>query len=456
MKVGRPALARWAAVVWQASGTSLFHRTASGEWAAEGEVDAAPINAVLEVSPIEQWAVGRDGFIRWNGASFAPMTAQPPFASLDCVWASSAADVWVGGFSGVQRWNGSSWSVAGNTNSVRALWGSGGEVFAARGIVAPSTSANGEALRWTGSSWAALAAPNVAYWGVSGRSPTEVYSVGDQGAIVEWDGVTATPLASPLVNALTAVGGTWGGDRHGQLYRWSSKGSASLAELAGTSFGDGVAGVFGLSQSNIWAVGSSGVPRQWDGTRRRAHDVHGQYVTSDPMSAIWGAAPDALWAVGTGAIAHWNGSFWSKSAAPVAGTLRAVWGTGPTDVWAVGEVLMHFDGGSWSTVDAGLGDSRLVSVWAAAKNDYWAVGESLYRFDGARWRTHALPAGKPISVWGRSATEVYVFTREGDAFQWNGVRFTRTRTGAPTPVTRAWGDDAGVRAIGGRQIFVHP
>jgi hypothetical protein len=116
-------------------------------------------------------------------------------------------------------------------------------------------------------------------------------------------------------------------------------------------------------------------------------------------------------------IDHWNGSSWSRFAAPdpiptEPTQLLGVDGTSASDVWAVGEtssgadwhtLIEHFDGSRWSIVaspNAGASDNVLTAVDAISPGDAWAVGwqmtHGLFRalvlhWNGTAWKVVPTP-----------------------------------------------------------------
>lgn len=485
-------------VIWAGGVGGTILRSTGGPFVRVRAGSNPTVTGIFALSANEVWAVSGDTVLVWNGSTFVPMGAQPPYSALTSVWASAPDDIWVGSNNGVHRFNGSTWSAAGSTSAILAVWGSGTEVFAARGTLVPPAGSIGQALRWNGTGWTDLGATTgLSYTGVSGRSATEVYFVGD-GVVLEWNGSTARVLTNPVANWLKTVGGTWAVDRHGQLFHWTSGGVVRVTTVDGSSFDDSLYGLFGFGQANVWAVGEKGTPRRYDGTRWISYDAPNQFSSASNLYGVWGIAPNDVWAVGwggrmlrfngqrwrdanspigislgqlrdvwgaaandvwavgTGVLAHWNGTQWTTA---VSGpSFSRLWGTGPADVWATGDTAMHFDGGGWTRVDAGAG-VRLGSIWGAAPNDYWAVGGGdVFRYDGAAWRKVAVPSGQAVGVWGRAAADVYVFTSGGGVLYWDGGSFSPAAwTGSTEGVFRAWGDDGGVWAIGdlARGIFRH-
>jgi hypothetical protein len=114
--------------------------------------------------------------------------------------------------------------------------------------------------------------------------------------------------------------------------------------------------------------------------------------------AVWGAASDAVFAVGAGGrVRRFDGSSWNEDALGFEESLFGVWGLGADDVYAVGAGgrAVHYDGVSWSQMETGAaGDLR--AVWGT-EDAIYAVGDddaalppeerspAVYRYDGESW-----------------------------------------------------------------------
>jgi hypothetical protein len=215
-------------------------------------------------------------------------------------------------------------------NALAGVWTSADcQVFA--------VGAAGTALHKSGPVWTADYAGVLAQLdSVWGSGPDDVWAVGDCGAIMHWDG-----------------------------FRWSAAVASSCATVPRTLW----TGVYGTSQSNVWAVGNNGV--------------------------------------GQGITAHWDGHSWGPpqivNGAP---PLASVWLSGPTDGWAVGSAgsIWHFDGDSWT----GFGSPTtvgLVNVYGIDAGDAWALGYDagggqavLLRLQGQTWQVPAQPPAAEISL----------------------------------------------------------
>ena len=192
----------------------------------------------------------------------------------------------------------------------------------------------------------------------------------------------------------------------------------------------------------------------------------------DQFLAVSGTPTDA-WAVGNTfneakgsfpALAeHWNGSSFTKVAAPSPGSdvqLNAVARIATHDVWAVGlsnnswwghnqTLAEHWDGKAWSRVATPDpipgGQQELWGVYAAGANDVWAVGDTypstqhtlIEHWNGSAWSVvpspnltnddalHSIAGRGPDDIWAvgtatyDSANRTVVL-----AEHWNGKRWS--------------------------------
>jgi hypothetical protein len=326
------------------------------------------LNAVWGSASNNVWAVG-GGSLRWNGTDW--LRSDPARSNLYAAWGTAANDVWaLGEYGIVVHWDGDGWSTAldplaekksgcaGNrAYGSGAIWGSGAhDVWA--------TTETTDLLHWNGSVWSTVptgaSGSLVSLWG-SGAS--DVWAVGCKGRIAHWDGRTWSEVPSPTRSALLAVSGT--------------------------------------APHDVWAAGEAGVVVHWDGARWSPQDL--PTVAWAPYGVGWdgtewyvvsSTAPHDVWVMGAWtsagrgggyqgpAASHWNGSEWSNSKEPVAGT--ALWINGSDDRWLVGtslsgfdsnhpQEIAHWNGIGWSDSLSG-GSVDLAGIWGSRPRDLWAVG----------------------------------------------------------------------------------
>jgi hypothetical protein len=149
-------------------------------------------------------------------------------------------------------------------------------------------------------------------------------------------------------------------------------------------------GVWGASNTEVWAVGGSplgngdnDVILRFDGTTWSR--VPPPELLGVAYFKVWGSARDDVWIVGQDGLAlHYDGSVWKRVTTPVRATLLTVTGRSSTDVWAVGgppATLVHWDGTSWSEEPPPFEASGLTGVAFGPNGDLFVVGLA-----GTRWR----------------------------------------------------------------------
>ena len=190
-----------------------------------------------------------------NGASF---TTLRPIHNLRGVWGSDSDDVYAVGHGGtILHYNGTSWSsqTSGTTNNLYGVWGTsnGNHVFA--------VGASGTILYSTGSgSWTALASGTTnTLYGIWGNDEEDVFAVGHNGTILNYNGTSWSSMTSNTTNTLYSVEGSGTSDvfavgasgtiLHYNDISWSSQTSGTTNTLYG---------VWDYNSSNIFAVGASG------------------------------------------------------------------------------------------------------------------------------------------------------------------------------------------------------
>ena len=226
---------------------------------------------------------------------------------------------------------------------------------------------------------------------VAAAAPNDVWAVG---------GPSPFSLRIPKPNALV---------EHFDGKRWTVVPSPPIA---GALDGVAVAG-----PHDVWVVGEQGSLEHWYGGHWNQTRVAG-------VRKLWALAATSsrdVWAAGTNAVLHWNGSRWKVTRWPHAELIGLI-AISPTDVWAVGSdnatrfLELHWDGTRWSAhsqlpPDGGYGRDyapQLSAVAFTASRDVWAAGNAhnsgdpaygdtvLMHWDGTRWRTVSM---KSSWIW---------------------------------------------------------
>jgi hypothetical protein len=279
--------------------------------------------------------------------------------TLNAVWASGPDDAWAGGDDGTMlHFDGSAWRpvASGTISHIQGIWGSSSrDVWAVAGGIGGPGAAN--IVHWNGSAWTpvASATPDNLYaiWGTGADDVWAVGASGVQGVVVHFDG-------------------------HIWSSEWTSDSNAPHA-------------ISGSSSSNVWAVGALIYPTFGDQTLLRrspggAWTTFGSGEGEQQISGVWTASAEDAWAVGFGAMLHWNGQAWSEVASPIAAKLAAlsgIWGTDASHVTAVGPngIIVEWDGSRWTVLHSG--GIGLAAIGGSDVQHRWAVGGTgtIFRYE---------------------------------------------------------------------------
>lgn len=175
--------------------------------------------------------------------------------------------------------------------------------------------------------------------GIWGSGPTDVWLVGDgglavQGSVDGWQqlDLRAVDASGGALRAAFGPGGdtVWLGGDGGRVFRWERAGRTATRIEAGTDAT--IQGLWGAADDAMWAVGGYVFP-----------------ASGPPIIARLGPSGGALEALPDGL--------------PTEAALLDVWGSSATDVWAVGEegLVLHYDGAKWERVLIGRAE-RLAAV----------------------------------------------------------------------------------------------
>jgi hypothetical protein len=354
---------------------------------------------------------------------------------------------------------------------------------------------------------------------VWGSAPTDVWAVGDRGAIVHWDGSSWRKSPSGTPRWLTAVFGrsrteVWAAGEDGTLLR----GDGSTWQPVDSGTTEWIADLWGSAGDDLWAVDVKGGITHYDGASWQLVARNGD----DGYKALWGSSRTDVWVAGGCAdhgscLRHFDGQSWTPY--PLPGIplteLDALWGRGPADVWAAGTagaagagVLLHFDGTGWRDTLTGAGSAPaaqavhavagngsqtwalartagphpttavlswngsawaadpttsargpdLTALWQDPGGDLWAVGEqaSLLQRSGGAWRALWDAARTLTAIWGASSGEVYVAGEAGALLRWDGRVWSALPTGTASPLRGVWGSASyDVWAVGDAGTLVH-
>ncbi|MCP4692652.1 MAG: hypothetical protein GY859_31720, partial [Desulfobacterales bacterium] len=224
--------------------------------------------------------------------------------------------------------------------------------------------------------------------GVYGASADDVFAVGENGAILHYDGASWGAMASPVSENLTSV--------------WADTGA------------------------NVLTVGEDGVILRYDGVAWRSETG----VADVRLYDVWGAAADNVFAAGDGldhrpVLLNHDGVSWSKMSIPDVGasvTLNGVWGASAGDIFAVGAngVILRYDGSAWAAMESGT-IGNLNEVWGNSPTDVYAAG--IYglalHYDGTSWRKIALTWLHFTGVHGVPGGDIHFVGSQGVILRYN-------------------------------------
>ena len=267
------------------------------------------------------------------------------------IWGSSPDDVYLSGYvSGcsceqggfVKHWDGEQWTVVYESDlRMWSIWGApSGELF---------VNASSSIIRFGDGQWTILSADSdrSPFSDIHGTAADNVFSVGQDGLIAHYDGLTFTEMES------------------------------------GTSVG--LQGVWVTSTTEAFAVGEQGKILRYDGDTWSPMDSG----TTRELNDIWGASSTDIYAVGGSEtevgyiILHYNGATWSTIEEGEPFHLAGVWGSSSDNIYAVGgarkgddsvdDAILHYDGQNWTRLSS-KANQFLWNVWTSSPGSYFVVG----------------------------------------------------------------------------------
>ena len=303
--------------------------------------------------------------------------------------------------------------------------------------------------RWDGTRFNVVSSPSVLNTpnilrGVSARSASDTWAVGDTGTIQgtqtlteHWNGTRWKIVTSPspgLYNYLNAVAvvsannvwavGRWDTEQGAVstlIEHWNGSSWQVVPSPNVTSFNELYA-VTVVSAKDVWAVGyfltfrpdgaaiNQTLTEHWNGSRWKVVTSPNIENLSNTLYGVTEVSSNNVWAVGglydpgTGQgstlIQHWNGSQWKRVNSPnppSGGGLNGMAAISSHDIWAVGSYQMgqtltlieHWNGSRWKIVTSPNPGSYNI-LWAvAADTTGRAVAVGVYTVNFGPGRTLA-------------------------------------------------------------------
>jgi hypothetical protein len=232
------------------------------------------LKSIAVVSSNDIWAVGYEPnasygqyalIEHWDGKKWSripPAASTPSDSSLNSVAAIASNNVWAVGDSFIEHWNGSKWSVIASpgkpfeyftsvtATSAKDIWAVGqyGEQYNYNRLVE----------HWNGSTWSIVQSPTY-----SGLRENSIASVAANSTVNAW-----------LVGTVFFIDDGYhfpqGFAEHWDGKKWSEVPVAHIGST--TQDSDNLQGVVSITNTNVWAVGSSGLGsttliEHWNGSK---------------------------------------------------------------------------------------------------------------------------------------------------------------------------------------------
>jgi PKD repeat protein len=227
-------------------------------------------------------------------------------------------------------------------------------------------------------------------YGIWGTSPSNIYAVGQDGAILHYDGTAWTAETSGTTEKLNAV---WGLSET-NIYVVGENGTLLHKTAAGTTWGaeplvdykdqndfnnTDLYSVRGSSTSNIFLGSINGWFIRFDGTGWTAYDPEPP-TGSSKIAGIWVFSSTNLYcttAAGSyGRLFHYDGEKWEQQYGGDENiALYSIWGNTPSDIYVAGStgLILQSNGTSWLGVSSGT-TQKLYSVFGSSASNIFAVG----------------------------------------------------------------------------------
>ena len=401
--------------VWIVGDDGVVLHGGGASWSRVDPERTADLLAAWCPAPGRLVAAGASGTVlaydgsTWIDRSYEHASLSP---TLTGVWAPALDDVWtVGGeyFMGylVLHFDGTAWTEIYEDYTEpwrpQAVWGTAADdVYVAGGEeTAPFAPAGyGEVRHWDGSTFVSSGGAGRPLNGIWGSGPDDAWAVGDSGTIVRWDGTYWIDEGGTMVeDDLETVWGAspddiWMASARA-LYHYDGEWIGEV-DLPGVDFVFAEPRLAGSGPDDVFlAMGRRrGDVLHWDGSSW-------SMTAADGVLDLWVAGPGDVWAA-AGEILHWDGSEWTVAfVSDLAGYgMKAVWGFAPDDVWAVGEsdddmIVARWNGHAWSEAPSGLGERVAASAMAGSSPSdiYVGLGQgseflwlhTVVHWDGTQW-----------------------------------------------------------------------
>lgn len=249
--------------------------------------------------------------------------------------------------------------------------------------------------------------------GVWGTSDSNIFTVGNAGAIFHFDGKEWKQQESYVNKTLYCVRGiapdtVFACGVEGAILKyekgaWKVMDSGTMKNLSSIWF---------ASPKKGYAAGFEGTILRYDGNEWK-QAVDPKKINYINISDIWGFSEDNIYVVGDlGVIYHFNGRDWKKIPTPTTKWLLCSWGPDKHNLFVGAEdgLILHVDGEKVTQMDAGT-ITCIFGLWGSSGSNVYGIagdGGAIIHFDGKSWRQIGAADGYLCDIWGTGKNSFYI------------------------------------------------
>jgi hypothetical protein len=173
--------------------------------------------------------------------------------------------------------------------------------------------------------------------------------------------------------------------------------------------------------------------QHWDGTQFNAIDLPISLWGQNQINKIWGNSSSDIYLVGnSGAIAHYNGTSWSKIESGTNLQFLDIYGSGG-EILAVctqnnppGRGIFSITGNSTTQISSTPIQYELFGAWFVPNRHYYVVGSGIYEkrlLSESSWKDIAggITRNFTTKMRGNGLNDVFVVGAFGECLHYNGV-----------------------------------